>query len=227
MNMGSNTDEISSISRNLCGELGMLVQNISTLIDRSEVGEDKCNDSSIEQEFLHYMKIPLCAPFCYQKAYELDPSNAIKLLGNYLRFSRILEKDERLQPLKNFFRGNDAIVLFKLNIKTFLRDVLPLAFQFNTFNGRLELEEMGMHVEVIPKTCYGDFYIHILLVFGKDIENFEYEYLKEYIDDEMEWQIEAAYEKSRNKPEDELVMFYNPPTICVSNPSSKAAIEVN
>jgi MinD-like ATPase involved in chromosome partitioning or flagellar assembly len=93
-----------------------------------------------------------CIPISYELAYELDHSNAIKLLGTYIETLTTIGgkntdaiDDEILKPVINFLNQSWSTSIFEENMSFFIREVVA---RIRTLGLETKFSNIGINIEI-------------------------------------------------------------------------------
>jgi hypothetical protein len=104
--------------------------------------------------------IPEIAGSCYERAIEIDPNYAIKLMGAFIKATHDLSEEERLYPLRNFLKNEYSADILENNINFFIENVLPTIIELSMV---AEFKEMGLNfiIHAIDTSSKDDIYLEI------------------------------------------------------------------
>jgi len=92
---------------------------------------------------VHDIDIAYLATSYYKKAFELDHSQAIRLMGKYLDSARILDKNYRVNIIRDFVGQEWSLEVFKNDLRYFLNSVLVKILKYNMED---EFREAGINI---------------------------------------------------------------------------------
>lgn len=209
-----------NIKDDLCKDINLLIDGLTFSKGRYASDEIKENiknfldelppESQYENKLNFYKKNinnPLLAPYNYRKSFELEKSNSIRLLKEYLQSSTDLRYEIRIKPLKHFMSSPWALEIFSKedNLKIFLNEAL-IEICKNKNPLLDELSEIGLNIKFywpdIESEAF-DMRIEFIQLDGIS-HDFEYSELKDFIDSETIDQINSLISPYKGDPESEF-----------------------
>jgi hypothetical protein len=93
-------------------------------------------------------------PDIFISCYERNPSNAIKLMKNYIISNNNLEREIRLNPLRRLLSKQGINEVFKENSFVFVNDALPAILKCGWLK---DFQELGIRFSLESYDCYCDY----------------------------------------------------------------------